>query len=218
MNLAVKPYIPNPLRCFKCPHFGHLKVACCGTLACARCGEKNHDSLQCTAQKKCANCEGNHVSYSCSCLSWQFEKEVISVKIKQQISYPEAKKVVKTQTPTGGTSYSAAIKQSVLAKVRQIYPADTMNDSTISEETLQTTKDMHLVSDLPSSSIIRIEQPETDFKTVTMKKRPKNHLKLQLKTKVSEPIPMDGTCKKTDKDTESSEIEDEINYDPPETI
>ncbi|GBL63775.1 hypothetical protein AVEN_270007-1 [Araneus ventricosus] len=34
----------------------------------------------------------------------------------------------------------------------------------------------------------------------------------------SEPIPMDDTCNKTDKDTESSEIEDAINYDPHETI
>ncbi|GBM57463.1 hypothetical protein AVEN_229074-1 [Araneus ventricosus] len=37
-------------------------------------------------------------------------------------------------------------------------------------------------------------------------------------TSASEPIPMDDTCNKTDKDTESSEIEDAINYDPRETI
>ncbi|GBN35013.1 hypothetical protein AVEN_183830-1 [Araneus ventricosus] len=142
MNLAVKPYIPNPLRCFKCQRFGHSKVACRGTLACALCGEKNHDSLQCTTQEKCANCKGNH-AYSRSCPSWQFEK-VNSVKIKQQISYPEARKIVKAQTPTGGTSYSAAIKQSILAKVRQINPTDTMNDSTTSEETLKTPKILNI--------------------------------------------------------------------------
>ncbi|GBM35026.1 hypothetical protein AVEN_240382-1 [Araneus ventricosus] len=162
MNLAMKPYIPNPLRCFKCQRFGHSKLACRGTLACARCGEKNHDSLQCTAQEKCANCKGNHTSYSRSCPSWQFEKEVISVKIKQQIEYPEARKIVKVQAPTGGTSYSAAIKQSVLAKVRQINPTDTMNDSTTSEEIFKTPKDMHLVSDIPSSSTIQTEQPESN--------------------------------------------------------
>ncbi|GBM61180.1 hypothetical protein AVEN_178229-1 [Araneus ventricosus] len=285
MNLAVKPYIPNPLRCFKCQRFGHSKLACRGTLACARCGEKNHDSLQCTAQEKCANCKGNHTSHSRSCPSWQFEKEVISVKIKQQISYPEARKIVKAQTPTGGTSYSAAIKQSVLAKVMQINPTDTMNDSTTSEKTLKPPKDMHLVFDIPSSSTIPTEQPESnttpdlnsdshdasDFKTVTKKRRPKkppkittenqrqlnsekgskfwttsplqastsatmqvddlppslnanNCLKVTGETKslsvnsASEPIPMDDTCNKTDKDTESSEIEDAINYDPHETI
>ncbi|GBN76197.1 hypothetical protein AVEN_111971-1, partial [Araneus ventricosus] len=31
MNLAVKPYIPNPLRCFKCQRIGHSKLACRGT-------------------------------------------------------------------------------------------------------------------------------------------------------------------------------------------
>ncbi|GBO19103.1 hypothetical protein AVEN_120694-1 [Araneus ventricosus] len=72
MNLAVKPYIPNPLRCFKCQRFGHSKLACRGTLACAD-GEKNHDSLQCTALS--ARIVKKPYLYSRSCPSWQFEKK-----------------------------------------------------------------------------------------------------------------------------------------------
>ncbi|GBN54513.1 hypothetical protein AVEN_98499-1 [Araneus ventricosus] len=66
-----------------------------------------------------------------------------------------------------------------------------MNDSTTSEETLKTSKNMHLVSDIPSSTI-QTEQPESntnpdlisdsqdtsDFKTVTKKKRPKKPPKI----------------------------------------
>ncbi|XP_055924733.1 uncharacterized protein LOC129956811 [Argiope bruennichi] len=32
MRLAVRPYVPNPLRCFKCQRFGHSKSSCRGTL------------------------------------------------------------------------------------------------------------------------------------------------------------------------------------------
>ncbi|GBN25210.1 hypothetical protein AVEN_114255-1 [Araneus ventricosus] len=44
IKLKVRPYIPNPLRCFKCQRFGHSKASCRGTLTCARCAEAGHDS------------------------------------------------------------------------------------------------------------------------------------------------------------------------------
>ncbi|GBN08076.1 hypothetical protein AVEN_273830-1 [Araneus ventricosus] len=44
MRLSVRPYIPNPLRCFKCQRFGHSKTSCRGTLTCARCAEVGHDN------------------------------------------------------------------------------------------------------------------------------------------------------------------------------
>ncbi|GBN95385.1 hypothetical protein AVEN_176967-1 [Araneus ventricosus] len=97
------------------------------------------------------------------------------------------KQVVKSQTPTGGTSYSSAIIQSVLPEGRHKYPTDARIDSTTSEETLKTPKDMHSVSDIPNSSTIGTEHPDSNtipdltsdsqdmshFKTVAMKKRPK---------------------------------------------
>ncbi|GBO11583.1 hypothetical protein AVEN_202519-1 [Araneus ventricosus] len=46
MKLAVRPFIPNPLRCFKCQRFGHSQTNCRGTLTCARCAEKGRMSLQ----------------------------------------------------------------------------------------------------------------------------------------------------------------------------
>ncbi|GBN90266.1 hypothetical protein AVEN_140790-1 [Araneus ventricosus] len=52
MKLAVRPFIPNPLRCFKCQRFGYSQTNCRGTLTCARCAEKGHMSQQCTEQEK----------------------------------------------------------------------------------------------------------------------------------------------------------------------
>ncbi|XP_055924575.1 uncharacterized protein LOC129956668 [Argiope bruennichi] len=94
----VRQYIPNPLRCFQCQRFGH----CRGSLTCARCAEKGHDSQECFAQEKCVNCKGDHPSFSRSCPSWQLEKEIITIKIKEDISHPEARRRIQAQTPIPG--------------------------------------------------------------------------------------------------------------------
>ncbi|GBN92334.1 hypothetical protein AVEN_71075-1, partial [Araneus ventricosus] len=44
IKLTIRPYIPNPLRCFKCQRLNHSKASCRGTLTCARCAEAGHDS------------------------------------------------------------------------------------------------------------------------------------------------------------------------------
>ncbi|XP_055944360.1 uncharacterized protein LOC129975322 [Argiope bruennichi] len=111
MRLLVRPYIPNPLRCFKCQRFGYSRTSCRGTPTCARCAEIGHDSSECTSREKCFNCQGTHTSFSRNCPAWQLEKTINSTKIKKQISYSEDRKLVKSQTPVSGTSYSFMIKK-----------------------------------------------------------------------------------------------------------
>ncbi|GBM26163.1 hypothetical protein AVEN_196989-1 [Araneus ventricosus] len=48
IKLAVRPYIPNPLHCFKFQRFGNSKTSCRGTLTCARCAEAGHENTDCT--------------------------------------------------------------------------------------------------------------------------------------------------------------------------
>ncbi|GBN45396.1 hypothetical protein AVEN_185230-1 [Araneus ventricosus] len=115
MRLSVRAYIPNPLRCFNCQRFGHSKLSCRGTLTCARCAKVGHDSTVCTAKEKCINCKGYHTSFSRDCSAWKQEKEIITTKITKQISYPEARKLVKSRTPTPGTSFASAIKKTPVA-------------------------------------------------------------------------------------------------------
>ncbi|GFX60254.1 uncharacterized protein TNCV_283271 [Trichonephila clavipes] len=37
LNCKIRPYIPNPLRCFKCQRFGHSQTSYRGQLTCCRC-------------------------------------------------------------------------------------------------------------------------------------------------------------------------------------
>ncbi|GFY31929.1 uncharacterized protein TNCV_2620661 [Trichonephila clavipes] len=57
LHCPVRPYIPNPLRCFQCQRFGHSKTTCRGQPTCARCAEVGHDSADCKAREKCVNCK-----------------------------------------------------------------------------------------------------------------------------------------------------------------
>ncbi|GBM15379.1 hypothetical protein AVEN_270891-1, partial [Araneus ventricosus] len=111
IRCPVRPYIPNPLRCYKCQRFGHSKPNCRGTLTCARCAVAGHESNDCTAKEKCINCKGDHPSFSRSCPSWKMEKEVVTLKFKNNISYPEARNLVKARISPAGTSYASVLKQ-----------------------------------------------------------------------------------------------------------
>ncbi|GBO30741.1 hypothetical protein AVEN_122267-1 [Araneus ventricosus] len=110
MRLSVRTCIPNPLCCLKCQRFGHSKTSCRGTLTCARCAEVGHESTDCTRTEKCVNCKGEHTSFSRNCFAWKQEKEIISTKIKKQISYQEARKLIKSRIHTPGNSYVSAVR------------------------------------------------------------------------------------------------------------
>ncbi|XP_055941796.1 uncharacterized protein LOC129971847 [Argiope bruennichi] len=49
LNCKVRPYIPNPNRCYNCQRFGHSKTACRGTQTCSRCATAGHQANDCTA-------------------------------------------------------------------------------------------------------------------------------------------------------------------------
>ncbi|GBN61271.1 hypothetical protein AVEN_25825-1 [Araneus ventricosus] len=178
MRLSVRPYIPNPLRCFKCQRFGHSKTSCRGTLTCARCAEVGHERNDCTRTEKCVNCKGEHTSFSRNCFAWKQEKEIITTKIKKQISYQEARKLVKSQTPTPGSSYVSVAKKSISAP-----SADSNKDIStvsISKSSDSTTRAPPQINNLPisaSPSVAPVSEeafasPEfTDFTLVTNRKK-----------------------------------------------
>ncbi|GBN36242.1 hypothetical protein AVEN_233532-1 [Araneus ventricosus] len=112
VRCAVRPYIPNPLRCLKCQRFGHSKTNCRGTLTCARCAVAGHESTGCTAVEKCVNCQGQHTSFSRSCPKWKVEKEIVATKFKNNISFPEARRIVKAQSAPAGGSYASVVEKS----------------------------------------------------------------------------------------------------------
>jgi hypothetical protein len=109
LRCPVRPYIPNPLRCFQCQRFGHSKFSCRGSVTCARCAEVGHDAEKCSKTPLCVNCKQAHPSYSRSCPSWKIEKEIQIIKQQNNVSYPEARKIITSRTPKPGLSFSAAV-------------------------------------------------------------------------------------------------------------
>ncbi|GFW00102.1 uncharacterized protein TNCV_3568891 [Trichonephila clavipes] len=52
LNCKIRPYIPNPLRCFKCQRYGHSQTSCRGQLTCSRCASAGHASTDCILEPK----------------------------------------------------------------------------------------------------------------------------------------------------------------------
>ena len=51
LKIPVVPFIPNPLRCFKCHRYGHGENACRGKATCSRCGQVDHESKTCNRKE-----------------------------------------------------------------------------------------------------------------------------------------------------------------------
>ncbi|XP_077486525.1 uncharacterized protein LOC144097762 [Amblyomma americanum] len=90
-KISVRPYIPNPRRCFKCQRFGHGSQSCRGRDTCAKCASNDHKFEDSDASPRCANCEGDHAAYSRSCPAWKKEKEIIIIKTKENVTFKEAR-------------------------------------------------------------------------------------------------------------------------------
>lgn len=108
-SLPVRPYIPAPMRCFKCQKFGHISARCNNLEKCV-CGSTPHPDTPCSEPMKCVNCEGNHSSRSRNCPIYKEEVAVQKVRVTENISFAEARKKVRVSnsTPIPGISYAKA--------------------------------------------------------------------------------------------------------------
>ena len=106
--IKVSPYIPNPLRCFNCQNFGHHENKCLKSPVCKKCGQSDSDhvELSCTNPVKCSNCQENHPADSRNCMVWKLEKEINQIKYTNNISFPEARKIVKSKNQFQSKSYA----------------------------------------------------------------------------------------------------------------
>ena len=74
-NVKVSPYVPNPIRCFKC-------------------SEEDHEGFDCNNHPKCSNCGQPHMASSKDCQYFLKEKEIQKVKSEKNISYHKAHRFV----------------------------------------------------------------------------------------------------------------------------
>ncbi|GFT73808.1 putative RNA-directed DNA polymerase from transposon BS [Trichonephila clavipes] len=109
LNCKIRPYIPNPLRCFKCQRFGRSQTSCRGHLTCSRCASVGHSSTDCILEPKCFNCSQPHTADSKLCPKWKTEKQIQEIKTNINITYVEARKLIVPQT---SHTYAQAAKSS----------------------------------------------------------------------------------------------------------
>ncbi|GFT89957.1 RNA-directed DNA polymerase from mobile element jockey [Trichonephila clavipes] len=119
LNCKIRPYIPNPLRCFKCQRFGHSQTSCSGQLTCSRCASVGHSSTDCTLEPKCVNCTQSRPLDSKLCQKWKIEKQIQEIKINKNISYFEARRLM---VPQLTQTYTQAARTSIISTASQTDP------------------------------------------------------------------------------------------------
>ncbi|GBN16393.1 hypothetical protein AVEN_231933-1 [Araneus ventricosus] len=168
--------------CFKCQRFGHSKTNCRGTFTCARCAVAGHESTGCTAVEKCVNCQGQHTSFSRSCPKW---KEVVATKYHNNISFPEARRLVKAQAPPDGRSYASVVEKNhpvyqttncshcnhVVTMLN--FPSTSKSPEPVAIASSSGTKNKNILpkSSSPTSEVLPDSQDSSGFTIVNRKKK-----------------------------------------------
>nr|BDT63039.1 MAG: hypothetical protein [Trachysalambria curvirostris nimavirus] len=122
-RLKVKPYVPNPMRCFHCQEYGHGSLTCRRKAnnqprICTSCGTAGHlDQQTCPGPVSCYHCRGAHPASSKECSRYMVEKEILTIKTKEKVSFAEAKRRARSQLTQKGVSYSAILTRPRLSQV-----------------------------------------------------------------------------------------------------
>ena len=86
-KVKVSPYVPNPIRSFKCQKFGHGKGQCKGKRRCFKCAEEDHEGFDCN-NPKCSKCGQPHMASSKDCQYFLKEKEIQKIKSERKHFIP----------------------------------------------------------------------------------------------------------------------------------
>ena len=214
--VEVKPYIPNPLRCFQCQEFGHSKKFCKKSLRCWKCGKEGHDGNDCSAENKCCvNCKGDHYSSSKTCPVWILEKEIQRVKTEKNLPYGEAKRLVSPPSSSPATSsYASAVRSPPKRTIECQTPDFWINDKTSLLElsrrpSVQTTTTGSSTENIPA---------KTNIKNIRQNKESTSSK--QSHHNVSSPSRKEKTCKENVASSNKflslqSDVDDEMDDSPP---
>jgi len=116
----VRPYIPNPKRCFKCQKYGHIIKNCRSEERCSWCGQTGHTHTKddpCKNQPKCTNCDQRHAAYDKTCPKWIIEKEVQRLKVVKNIDFPQARRLAEQMK--GPITYSSVVSSTPHASPKE---------------------------------------------------------------------------------------------------
>ena len=96
----------QPSKMFSMQKFGHTKNLCKGKAVCAGCGEEGHNLNDCQNEPKCVNCQGDHVAISRDCPKWKIEKDIVTLKYTEKISFADARKRLQPSFDPSKDSYA----------------------------------------------------------------------------------------------------------------
>ena len=133
VRVAVRPFIPSPMRCFRCQRYGHTSSSCKGAQVCGRCSSTDHNGDGCTAEKFCVNCgEGQtpHTAYDRNCPVLEKEKEIMSIKVKGRMSFREARDAYNAKHPQ--KTYAQATSDGVRSPPRMT-PEEVIRSLTVAD-------------------------------------------------------------------------------------
>lgn len=105
-RVQVRPFVPAPMRCYRCQRYGHTASRCKRAQIC-HCGRPTHDGSRCVEPFKCVNCSGVHTARSQNCPLYKQEVAVQELRAREKLSYPEAKRRL-LGTGSGGATVSYA--------------------------------------------------------------------------------------------------------------
>lgn len=133
MSYDVRPFIPPPLRCFKCQKFGHVAAVCKGKQKCGRCaGDHEYGKCEEGAPLKCCNCGGGHSSGFRGCEASKRAVEVQKIKTTTGTTYAEAAKKVPVQPMMHSNKKMTGVEER---------RSDSLECSKIKDDTLLMTKE-----------------------------------------------------------------------------
>jgi hypothetical protein len=104
-SFPISPYIPNPLRCFKCQKYDHSNSTCrAETYTCQRCGgdhtnkrfkvSSNNEKIltwECSEKPHCIHCKQSHEAGDADCIRQKQQQEINKTMVKQKLSRYEAR-------------------------------------------------------------------------------------------------------------------------------
>ncbi len=117
LNLNVKPYVPNPRRCFHCQAYGHVTQTCRRlknglTKVCVSCG-LNNQGEDCLGPVRYYHCGDPYPASSKDCERYRFEKEVLYVRNKKRVLFAEAMQLALNKISSPGMTCSAVLNTHV---------------------------------------------------------------------------------------------------------
>lgn len=100
LRIPVNVYYPYPLICFNCGTYGHSKKLCQNRRVCLQCSRTHTltEGEKCQNPPHCPHCNDGHSVISRDCPKYKSEEKIIRIKIDQQTTFTEARRIYAEET------------------------------------------------------------------------------------------------------------------------